>query len=116
MILANEYVTVFESPDPAKLCTYSPAICRCADGRLIATLDLCGQATGALGEAEAQTFQQGKVFTSDDGGATWQHRADYPFIEARLFVACDSVYALGNYGGEGRGDMAIIRSDDRGQT
>jgi len=115
-LLANDYVTIFGSPDPATLCTYSPAICRCPDGRLIATLDLCGKMTGAHGEADGETFQQGKVFTSDDGGSTWQHRADHPFIEARVFVAGDHVYALGNYGGEGRGDMAIMRSDDRGET
>lgn len=116
MLLANDYVTVFESPDPEQLCTYSPAICRCPDGRLIATLDLCGTMTGAHGTAEGETFQQGKVFTSDDGAATWQHRADYAFIEARTFVAGEFVYALGNYGGEGQGDMAIMRSDDWGET
>ncbi len=116
LMLANDYVTVFESPDPARLCTYSPAVCRCPDGRLVATLDLCEKATGVLVQAGPATSQQGKVFTSDDGGATWVHRADYPFIEAKPFVAADRVYALGNYGGEGRGDMAIMRSDDRGET
>ncbi|MCJ8329037.1 MAG: glycoside hydrolase [Lentisphaeria bacterium] len=68
------------------------------------------------GASEESIFQQGKVFSSDDGGTTWLHRADYSFIEAKTFVAGDHLYALGNYGGEGRGDMAVMRSDDWGKS
>ena len=115
-LLADNYTTVFESPDPQAYATYSPSICACADGRLVATLDLCRDMASATGHKLSPDARHGKVFTSDDGGATWQHQCDYPFIEARVFVAGDDLYALGNYGGEGQGDMAIMRSSDRGET
>jgi hypothetical protein len=40
--LAQEFVTVFESPDPARVFAYSPGIVRLDSGRLVATLDLGG--------------------------------------------------------------------------
>ena len=42
--LAADYVTVFESPDPARVFAYSPGIVRLESGRLVATLDLGGPA------------------------------------------------------------------------
>jgi hypothetical protein len=54
---------------------------------------------------------QGKVFTSDDHGKSWNHRVNFPFMHARPFVSGQSVYVLGQ-----ANDLTIIRSDDRGQT
>jgi len=54
---------------------------------------------------------QGKIFTSDDRGRTWRHRADFPFLHARPFVAGDALYVLGH-----AGDLTVIRSDDGGVT
>ena len=40
--LANEFVVVFESPDPKGIYCYSPGLTRCPSGRLVATMDRGG--------------------------------------------------------------------------
>ncbi|NLS79288.1 MAG: exo-alpha-sialidase [Chloroflexi bacterium] len=114
--LANDYVTLYESPDPARLFCYSPGLARCPTGRLVATLDLGGPGVadlsgpkGAGGDTGPQ--QQGKAYTSDDGGRTWAHRLDFPFMHARPFVAGDALYILGQMG-----DLMVVRSDDWGES
>jgi hypothetical protein len=114
--LANDYASVFASPDPATIFCYSPGLARCPDGRLIATLDLGGPGvTGLPGPKSAHGDfgrpNQGKVFTSDDRGQTWVHRADFPFLHARPFVAGSACYILGH-----DNDLRVIRSDDNGDT
>jgi len=112
--LANDFVTVYESPDAETIFCYTPGLERLADGRLVATLDLGGPGVRNLpgpktpGKGPAA---QGKIFTSDDHGRTWTHRADFPFMHARPFVAGRGLYVLGH-----AGDLTIIRSDDRGVT
>ena len=54
---------------------------------------------------------QGKIFTSDDRGQTWVHRADFPFMHARPFVAGAALYIIGH-----DHDLCIIRSDDNGEA
>lgn len=102
--LAQDYVVVYESPDPASIYCYTPGIARLENGRLVATLDRGGK---GLKKGEPN----GKVFTSDDHGLTWTHRADFPFVHARPFVAGASIYVLGQ-----AGDLAVIRSTDGGDT
>ena len=112
--LANEYVTVYESPDPQQICAYSPGLARLPGGRLVATTDLGGPGVAELPGPKfdrGDRSWQGKVYTSDDRGATWTHRADFPFMHARPFVAGDALYVLGH-----AGDLMIIRSDDYGKT
>jgi hypothetical protein len=114
--LAAEYVTVFESPDPQALCVYSPGIARVESGRLVATLDLTGRGMEAWAGVNLERpgnggFKQGRIYTSDDGGRTWNHRACFPFFHARPFVVGRSVYVLGH-----AGDLIIMRSEDDGAT
>jgi hypothetical protein len=112
--LAQEFVTVFESPDPARVFAYSPGIVRSDCGRLVATLDLGGPGMKDWPEPKGRrgsSLVQGKVFTSDDGGLTWTHRADFPFFHATPFAAGKSLYVLGQ-----AADLMIIRSNDHGAT
>ncbi len=116
--LADEYVTLYESPDAEKLWCYSPGIClteRASARRLVATIDLSGPGSNELLDEprwmRGDRAWQGRVFTSDDHGATWTHRADFPFMHARPFVAGDSVYVLGQ-----ANDLTIIWSDDAGES
>jgi hypothetical protein len=114
--LADDFVTLHESPDPQRLFAYSPGIARLANGRLVATIDLGGPGAAELPEPKYQRGEmgwswQGKVFTSDDGGTTWTHRTDFPFMHARPFSAGKSLYVLGH-----ARDLMIIRSDDDGAT
>jgi len=114
--LADEYVTVCESPDPGTVFCYSPGLAKLPSGRLVATTDWGGPGVahleGIRAEIEAsQRFWQGRIYTSDDHGQSWTFRACYPFMHARPFVAGDALYVLGH-----AGDLTIIRSDDQGET
>lgn len=115
--LANDFVTLYESPDPARVYCYTPGIERLPSGRLVATFDLGGPGVAELrrtlppipGSEKPRSF--GRVYTSDDHGRTWTHRADFPFVHARPFVAGNAVYVLGQ-----AGDLMVIRSTDDGAT
>lgn len=114
--LAQEHVALYESPDPERIWAYSPGLARLASGRLVATLDLGGPGVRALPgpkweQGEHGYAWQGKVYVSDDGGRSWQFRADYPFMHARPFAAGGAVYVLGQ-----AGDLMIFRSADGGQS
>lgn len=112
--LAQDFVVVYESPDAARIYTYSPGLCRMPQGRLIATLDLGGpgvnEIPGPKGIRQGKPGQC-KVFTSDDHGRLWTHRVDLPMLHATPFVAGTALYVLGH-----AGDLVIARSDDGGQT
>lgn len=114
--LAQEYVTVFESPDPQRVFAYSPGITRLESGRLVATIDVGGPGVadlpGVKWKRGANGWSwQGRVYTSDDAGRTWAQRTEFPFMHARPFVAGRSLYVLGH-----AGDLTIIRSGDGGET
>lgn len=116
-LLANDFVTVYESPNPDGAYCYTPGLVRLESGRLLATMDLGGPQVAdmnppiALKDSERGFTSVGKIFTSDDGGQTWIHREDFAGIHARPFVANDSVYVLGQ-----AKDLFILRSDDDGET
>lgn len=111
--LADQYVVVYASPDPANVYASSPGLALLPGGRLIATLDLTGRYADLPGvrRAGSNWLWRGKVFTSDDRGRTWVHRSDIPMEHARPFAAGDAVYVLGH-----AGDLLVMRSDDRGDT
>ncbi len=115
--LAQDFVTIYRSQDPNTVYCYSPGITRMPNGRLVVSIDLGGPGMdkiegvkGHRGEGWGTTWQ-GKVFTCDDGGKTWIHRADFSFLHARPFAAGKSLYILGHCN-----DLMIIRSDDEGET
>ncbi|MFW5981421.1 MAG: WD40/YVTN/BNR-like repeat-containing protein [bacterium] len=103
-LLADEYVEVYRSTEPESVYCYSPGITRLSNGRLVVSME-----RGGPGMKNREL--RGKVFTSDDGGETWQHQTNHPLAHSRPFVAGDSVYILGH-----TGDLMIIRSDDDGET
>lgn len=114
--LADEYVAVYESPDPGRVFCYTPGLCRLDSGRLVATLDLGGPGVKDLPGIKADDCSergswQGKILTSDDGGKSWQLRGEFPGMHARPFVAGKAVYVLGH-----AKDLLILRSVDAGQT
>ncbi len=114
--LADDHVTVFESPDPQRVFAYSPGLARLSGGRLVATLDLGGEGVADLSgrrfrHPRTGAAWQGRVYTSDDGGQSWSFRRDFPFMHARPFAAGDALYVLGH-----AGDLMIMRSDDSGAT
>jgi len=114
--LANDFLTLYESPKPNTIFCYSPGITCSPSGRIIASFELAGDGVkefdGAVGYRQINSkYVQGKVLISDDHGKSWTHTHDYPFMHARPFSVGDSLYILGHCG-----DLFIIRSDDDGQT
>jgi len=115
-LLADDYITVFRSPDPRRVYAYTPGLLRLPSGRLIATLDLGGPGVIELPGPKALRGEgphawQGRILISDDDGLSWRETAKFPFFHARPFLAGSSVYVLGH-----AGDLTIIRSDDEGET
>ena len=113
--LAQDHAVILRSPDPARIFVCSPGIARLPSGRLVVTDGLRSPHPGLLSGPTAGKGQgaawQARIFTSDDGGRSWQHRADAPIVHARPFEAGGRVYVLGH-----DGDLAIIASDDGGET
>lgn len=108
--LADDFKVLMDSPDPENIWTCSPGICRLPSGRLIATGGFRGPNIANLEGPKSDTHQ-GQVFISDDQGESWEMVAKYPFMHARPFYAGSKVYILGH-----AGDLAVIASDDDGQT
>ena len=119
--IANSFRVVYESPDPERIYAYSPGVAALPGGRLVVTLDLGakgvplagGFAPGAgSGAAGGGSFSRlAKIYTSDDAGMSFRHRADAPMLHGRPFHAGDAVYFLGH-----ARDLCILRSDDSGDT
>ncbi len=112
--LANDCVTVFESPEPQHIFPRSPGLARLESGRLVASFDLGGPGMKDWPEPKGIRYGhpvQTKAYTSDDGGVSWTHRVDVPFMMARPFAAGKALYLLGL-----AGDLMIVRSDDEGAT
>jgi len=112
-LLANDFVTLYESPDPDRIYAYTPGIARLASGRLVGTFDRGGP---GMTDPEVPRTPEGKritsmILTSDDHGRTWTHRADSPLFHARPFVAGGRVYFLGH-----SGDLGVMVSNDEGET
>jgi len=110
--LANDYRVVWKSPVPARIPGGTPGGTRLPDGRLIATFQINSTSPEVPNLREDRWGHWvGRVYSSDDHGLSWQHRADFPFKGARPIVAGNSVYVVGKQDG-----IRLIRSDDAGQT
>lgn len=114
--LAQDYVAVFSSDDPASRVAYSPGIETLGNGRLIATMDLGIVAGGRKVEMGGgipadRSRWLGRVFTSDDRGRSWTERGALPMRHARPFTCGKSVYILGH-----SDDLVVVRSADGGIT
>ena len=116
--LAQDYVTVFESPKPEDVYVVAPGIARTPAGRLVVTTGAReGREAGnawirSMGWVDSKDrLLRGMIFTSDDHGATWTMRARFPFTQARPFVAGKSLYVIG----QGT-DLMIMRSQNWGDT
>jgi hypothetical protein len=112
--LAPEFSLLYESPDAASIHCYTPGLARSSQGRLIATFDLGGEGVRRLpgvkaARASGTRFGMGKIYVSDDGGASWSARASFPFWHARPFFAAGTLYLLGQ-----AGDLRIMASRDQG--
>lgn len=117
MKLIADEITIFESPDPAGIYCYTPAVIVGEKGRLIAAVDLGGPGTPALEgpRSEKGDFASGnqvRVFLSDDGGVKWRESSTrIALAHETLFRAGGFLYMLGH-----AGKLQICRSADNGET
>ncbi len=102
--IANDYVPVWESPSPLTETGGPVSMVRLPGGRLIVTFTNWRR-------VERERVILDKVYTSDDRGRSWVHRADVPIVRQRVFRAGKTVYMLG-----GRERLLIARSDDDGAS
>ena len=114
--LADDYVVVARSPDPMNVYCFSPGLCVLPNGRLIATMDYSGPGVADYpGRVEFKKgsgrYQVGRVFVSDDKGATWREKATVSMLLMRPFLAGDALYVIGC-----SPDLGVARSDDGGET
>ncbi len=107
--IASESI-LYTVPDTA-IYTSTPGIAVCPGGRLVATFQVSGDDTVYNQIPEVAAGGRTFVYTSDDHGRSWQHRANVDILHARSFVAGEKLYILGQ-----RGDLRISRSDDWGLT
>ena len=107
--LADDFKLIMKSPDPVNIWACDPGLCRCPNGRLIASGGLCGPGVKS-GNPECQS-NIGYIHISDDHGKTWRQNGTFPFLHARPFVAGKRLYILGH-----NGDLMIVSSDDWGET
>jgi hypothetical protein len=109
-------VILHASPDPEGVFHANPSLLALSSGRLLAALHLHGSGVTKLPGVKGRHYPfnhllLGKIYSSNDKGATWQHRADFPFAFARLFRDGETVYALGH-----KGNLQIVKSQDGGNT
>lgn len=102
--VANDYVAVWRSPAPTEETGGPVSMIRLPSGRLIVTFTNWRRVDG-------KQVTTDKVYTSDDRGRTWIHRADVPINRQRVFQAGKAVYMLG-----GREQLRVSRSHDEGIT
>ncbi len=102
--LAQDHVTVYESPDPTTIPLYNPSIISLDSGRLVATFLISGRRNPNI-----SSYTQ--IVTSDDGGLTWQKRAESKTGQSRLFQVGQDIYLIGTSMG-----LRIQRSSDEGLT
>ncbi|OGV62696.1 MAG: hypothetical protein A3K19_13610 [Lentisphaerae bacterium RIFOXYB12_FULL_65_16] len=105
--LADDGVLLRRVADPVHQVAYCPGLERLASGRLVGTL-LTHDTREKSGSGRDWVVG---VYTSDDAGASWEHRKDLPMVDGQPFTAGDAVYVIG-----GREDLMISRSDDQGST
>ena len=115
-LIADEQI-LFESPDPAGIYCYTPAILVGENRRLIAAVDLGGPGTAALEGPRSRTgdYQAGnqiRIFLSDDGGESWRESASrLPMMHETLFRTSSGLWMLGHSGA-----LMISRSTDNGES
>jgi hypothetical protein len=103
--LAQDYSVVARSEDPKHVFLGTPAIARLPSGRYVVTYDrFRNDCEGCI------------VVTSDDRGRTWTERARVALQWASPFVVEQSLFLIGNNQQHDARDIAIVRSDDGGQT
>ena len=108
---------VFAVPEGKRISVGAPSLIALSNGKLLVAFDQTGpdvkDLTGKKGHDEKRKrWMQGRVMSSNDGGASWHLAATYPFRRASLFRDGGDVYLLG----EASGGLCLMRSPDGGTS
>lgn len=109
--LATEQI-LYESPYPADVYLATPGLAVCPSGRIVATFHVSGDSSLYNTLPGVSTGGRCFIYTSDDKGDTWTHRANTSMYHARPFVAGDTLYVIGR----DLNGVRITASSDWGET
>lgn len=114
---AGAPAVVYAVPEGKRISVGAPSLISLSNGKLLAAFDQTGPdvkgLNGKKGHDEKRNrWMQGRVMASNDGGATWQLAATFPFRRASLFRDGGDVYLLG----EASGGLCLMRSPDGGSS
>ncbi|MDA0578138.1 MAG: sialidase family protein [Verrucomicrobia bacterium] len=109
-------VTVMRMAATDRVYVGHPTVLALPGGRILAAVDLQGPDVKSLAGtksrfADTSHWLQGRLFVSQDEGATWSQKMDFPFGHPCLFRDGNQLYLLGH-----RGRLMIMRSADGGET
>ncbi len=114
--LSEEPAAVFSAQDTPDIHLNGPSLCALPSGRLVISVDQYGAGVvnlpGKKGKnPHFKNWLQGRLFTSNDQGKSWEGRHNYPFAHARLFRDANTLYVMGD-----AGSVQIAKSSDGGNT
>ena len=101
--LAQDFVTLWRSPDPQTVYGYTPGICRLESGRLLAVWEEGGPGT-------PHGYPNTHVAVSDDHGSTWRETGRFRMQHPRPFEAGGIPYVCGHCDPEADGCGALVIS------
>jgi hypothetical protein len=114
-LIADESI-IYQVDNPEKGRLFNPAIAVTPTGRIVICFETFRVNTPAdltVGSGATQ------IYTSDDGGETWDYRANCELLQNRFFIVGDTIYSIGHDRGGRKGhfgDLAILKSEDNGET
>jgi hypothetical protein len=113
--LAQDYTVVFHNPDP-EYYVEGPGLVRFDDGALVAVVPVVPREQWSKERRVGHSVTH--ILRSNDGGKTWQPRADLPYYSAAPWTHGGALYLFANKpGAKSRNDdLLLLRSGDGGKT
>ncbi len=109
--LAPSDATIYEVPYPEEVYLETPGIAICPDGRLVVTFYVSGDPSVYNTLPGVSAGGRCFIYTSDDNGESWVHRANTRVYDAKPIVAGNKIYLIGRYN-----NIRIAESSDWGTT
>ena len=116
LALAQDGSVILQTSVSDRVFAGAPSVVALPGGRIVAAMDQFGPGVRDLPGTKGKLTQynrwlQGCIYTSNDKGQTWVHRADFPFCNPCLFRDGATLYLIGH-----DDNLQIIKSLDGGET